>query len=230
MVKILLVEDSFDFQYLVRVSLQNNYHLDVASSLNEARAWNEKNKYDLYIIDITLPDGSGYDFCTELQSNIKTRSAPIIFLTAKTSVTEKVIGFSLGADDYITKPFMGAELFARVEAKLKKIERLNTEGEVLVYGPFNVNLSSYELKVADNGSEKKINLTPNEFKILVKLIKNKEKVVSREQIIDSVWGNGTYIEDRTIDKHISSLRKKLGGSSHLLKTIPQLGYTITSSI
>lgn len=226
MAKILLVEDSSDFQYLVRVSLQNNYHLDVASNLQEARAYSDKHKYDLYLIDITLPDGSGYDFCTELQSNVRTRSIPIIFLTAKTSVTEKVIGFSLGADDYITKPFIAAELFARVEAKIKKMDRISTDNEQIDYGPFCINLASYELKINDGDNKQKINLTPNEFKILVKLIKNKEKVVSREQIIDSVWGNGTFIEDRTIDKHISSLRKKLGIHSQHLKTIPQLGYSI----
>ncbi len=225
--KILLVEDSADFQFLVKLSLKNNFHLDIASTLAEGRSLCARNTYDLYILDILLPDGSGYDFCTELQSNVNTRFTPVIFLTSKSTITEKVIGFSLGADDYITKPFIAAELYARVESKIKKNSRFIHQEERLNYGPFNVNISNFEVKLAYPDREQKVNLTPNEFKILVKLIKSREKIISREQIMDSVWGRGTYIADRTIDKHISSLRKKLGTLAEYIKTVPQFGYILS---
>ena len=222
--KILIVEDLPEYQKLIQVCLGYKYQLDVADSLSSARLKLKNHDYKLILLDVLLPDGSGFDFCREIQSNVKHQDAPIIFLTAKNSTSDKVLGISIGVDDYIVKPFDPAELVARVDLRILKAMKKKQIDENFKKGPLRFELSGLRLYVETNLTEKKIDVTPIEFKILLKLAQNTNRVFSRQQILDSVWGFNVFIDDRSIDKHISSIRKKIEPHQKHIKTISGIGY------
>lgn len=222
--KVLVVEDSQEFQIMIKSALSRGLNLDICSTLNEARKKIQNEQFDLILLDVTLPDGSGFEFCSELQNQEKTHRVPVIFLSGRSSPTDKVLGLTLGADDYVTKPFDPTELKARVDNKLRK-QQVKTQDETLLErGPLKMNLPTYTATMIIEGKESKLDLTPIEYKILYRLAKNPGHTLSRQQLIDSVWGVGAYIEDRSVDKHISSLRRKLGDFSNHVRTVSGLGY------
>lgn len=223
--KILVIEDSPEYQLMVKNSLGRNLAVTVCPNLTEARKAMRAGDIDLIILDVMLPDGSGFDFCSELQADEKTAKIPVIFLTGKAAVTDKVLGLTLGAEDYLTKPFEAAELKARVDSKLKKAMTAKQDESVIVRGALRLELPTYGafLTTATAG-ERKLDLTPIEYKLLYRLAKNPGHILSRQQLIDSVWGPSAFIEDRSVDKHISSLRKKLGDYAFSIRTVSGLGY------
>lgn len=224
MPKLLVVEDSKEFQLMVKSALGRGMQVEVCATLAEARKKISSESYDLVLLDIALPDGTGFDFCSELQGNEKTMKLPIIFLTGRTATTDKVLGLTLGADDYVTKPFDPTELKARVESRLRKSTAKTQEESTIERGPLRMNLPNYTATMIVEGRETKLDLTPIEYKILYRLAKNPGHILTRQQLIDNVWGVGAYIEDRSVDKHISSLRKKLGEYSNYVRTVSGLGY------
>jgi two-component system phosphate regulon response regulator PhoB len=176
-------------------------------------------------LDVLLPDGQGYDLCREIQGDLgEEGGVPVIFLTGKTTVADKFLGFSVGADDYVTKPFDPAELMVRVDHMILRYEKRKQQSEVIVRGPLKINLGSYAAFLKNETGESRVDLTPVEFKLLLKLAQNPNRVMSREQLIDGVWGNGVFIEDRSVDKHISAIRKKLHPTVDSIKTISGVGY------
>ncbi len=224
MPKILVVEDAPEFQLLIRNSLGHELTVEVCGSLVEAREKIKSQMFDLILLDVTLPDGSGFEFCSELQSQEKTHKIPVIFLSGRNAVTDKVLGLTLGAEDYVTKPFDPIELKARVESRLRKQQNLSQEDSFLERGPLKMSLPNYSATMAIQGKETKLNLTPIEYKILYRLARHPGNILTRQQLIDSVWGVGAYIEDRSVDKHISSLRKKLDAFANHIHTVSGLGY------
>jgi DNA-binding response OmpR family regulator len=230
MPKILVVEDSKEFQLMVKSALGREMQAEVCESLTEARKKVNSESYDLILLDIALPDGSGFDFCTELQRNERTQRLPIIFLTGRTATTDKVLGLTLGADDYVTKPFEPTELKARVESQLRKSSAKVQEESTIERGPLKLNLPNYTATIVVDGRETKLDLTPIEYKIIYRLAKNPGLILTRQQLIDNVWGVGAYIEDRSVDKHISSLRKKLGDCSNYVRTVSGLGYQFVTDL
>jgi DNA-binding response OmpR family regulator len=199
--KILLVEDSEEFHFLVKSALQE--FAQVSSVLNAADALKliSSMQFDLILIDIGLPDKCGFELCSEIRTLDSTRNTPIFFLTGRNDVSDKVAGFSLGADDYIVKPFNILEFRARV-----------------------MNLFSHEVQLHLEGQKKRVELTPHEYDILKTMIAKPNQVFSRAKLLDSVWGARTFVDDRTVDKHISSLRKKLGSKGTCIQTISSVGY------
>lgn len=222
--KILVVEDLPEYQKLIQVCLGYKYQLDIADSLTTARAKLKAHDYKLILLDILLPDGSGFDFCREIQSSSKHQDIPIIFLTAKNSTSDKVLGISIGVDDYIVKPFDPAELVARVDLRILKAMKKKQIDENYKKGPLRFELAGLRLYVETDQAEKKVDVTPIEFKILLKLAQNTNRVFSRQQILDSVWGFNVFIDDRSIDKHISSIRKKIEPHQKFIKTVSGIGY------
>ena len=221
--KILLIEDNKDVQESILECLE---HLDVVavSSLRRARVELERAQFDLVLLDISLPDGDGMQFCAALRSDPKTKSLPVMFLTGHAAVSEKVIAFSLGAEDYITKPFGWAELKARIDAKLKRIAQSRQDHDVFTRGNLKFDLSRQRVTVISDGKEQLLDLTPLEFKLLALFATGAERVFSRNQIMDHVWSNDVHVLDRTIDTHISNLRKKITGSFQDIHTIYGSGY------
>ena len=224
---ILLVEDSREIQLVIKNTLGNKFNTSCASTIDEAKKLLSSQEFQLILLDIGLPDGDGFTFCKELKSNNSYSQIPITFLTGKREPLDKVLGFSVGAEDYIVKPIEPLEFCARIESKLRIAnERLQKE-DIFTKGPFRISYSQQKLFASDNNNqEQAINLTTMEFRLFGYLLKNEEHVLSRDQILDKVWGNDANVTDRTIDTHIYTLRKKLGKLGKCVKSIPKVGYTI----
>ena len=176
---------------------------------------------DLIILDLMLPDSDGIEICKYLKSNQELKSIPIIMLTARVSETDKVLGLELGADDYVTKPFSPRELVARVKAVLRR--KTQDSGEKIKIGDILlIDLNKFQVFVEN----KKIDLTPTEFRILKILATKKGWVFTRDQILDHLWGQEKAVLDRTIDVHIKNLREKLGKAAKFIKNVRGIGYKI----
>jgi len=176
---------------------------------------------DLIILDLMLPDSDGIEVCKYLKSNQELKSIPIIMLTARVSETDKVLGLELGADDYVTKPFSPRELVARVKAVLRR--KTQDSGEKIKIGDILlIDLNKFQVFVEN----KKIELTPTEFRILKILATKKGWVFTRDQILDHLWGHDKAVLDRTIDVHIKNLREKLGKAKKFIKNVRGIGYKI----
>ena len=177
---------------------------------------------DLIILDLMLPDTDGFEICKHLKAHEKYASIPIIMLTARSEETEKVLGLELGADDYVTKPFSPRELIARVKAVLRRPEVRHETKKIFVGDLMIIDLEKYEVTVEN----KKVELTPTEFRILQLLSSKRGWVQSRDQILNFLWGQDKTVIDRTVDVHIRHLRDKLGKASPLIKNVRGMGYKL----
>ncbi len=218
--KILVVEDMNEHAELILSSLGDGYQVDRAANMSDAFKAIASHSYDLFLLDIMLPDGDGYQICTHLASQSKTKDTPIIFLSSKKEITDKVIGFSLGADDYIVKPCPPLELKARVDSKLRK----RTRAESVTFHGLHINFLTQNVTIEHEGKKQELDLTPREYKLLSFMARHKEAVLSREQILRAVWGETMHVSDRSIDTHVAALRKKLGAFSHYIKSVHGTGY------
>lgn len=179
------------------------YRIDSALDGEEGLSRVMENKYDLIILDIMLPKMNGFDVCRQIRQ--KGISTPILMLTAKSQEIDKVLGLELGADDYVTKPFSSRELLARVKALLRRAKPHEQEKEVYDFGELEIDFKKYEAKKRGE----LIFLTALEFSLLFILVKHNGEVVSRDVILDEVWGDDVFVQPRTVDKHIAELRKKI---------------------
>ena len=221
--KILIIEDDKDIvelvgHYLEKENLVLTDAPDGFSGLKKARAGN----FDLVILDIMLPEMDGLEVCKELRSDPKTKSVPIIMLTAKGEETDKIVGLELGADDYVTKPFSPKELVARVKALLRRIERKAEKEKVYRYGNLTLDLSRHEATF----NNKTVELSSKEFDLLECLLRSKGRVLSRDYLMDEVWGYDYYGGMRTVDVHIRRLREKLPILTEAIQTVKNLGYKL----
>jgi len=219
--KILLVEDSKEIFVMVDQAVGFSGELTWAPTIEKAKD-KLNDDFDLILLDIDLPDGSGLDFCSEISS--KMPGAAIFFLTSHKTLSEKVLGFSAGADDYITKPFETLELKARIEAKLKKNKLLKQEVDILKWNEISIDKSKQEVNIFIDGNSKAIDLTALEFKLLTYLAKKPGHVIPRDKVLNDIWGEEVYVYQRSVDTHISKLRKKLEGVSHIIESVRGAGY------
>lgn len=224
--KILLVEDALEIQFIVQTALKAHCRLDCAGTLAEGQNFLRQNSYSLILLDGHLPDGDGFEFCKNLREIDEYRDLPIIFLTGQSETARKVLGFSLGADDYITKPIDPAEFTARVMSKLTRAQASSTSFQK---GDFHVDLKAQKVHLKENGQQQNLGLTPIELKILVHFFRNENKVFSREEILRQVWGEKVHVSGHTVDTHISSLRKKLGPAAAMIKAVVKNGYSFSLS-
>jgi len=223
--KILIIEDEPDIRKTLEYNIsREGYHVVSASSLLEAKSQIESDSFSLILLDLMLPDGSGLDLCREIKSDKEKSSIPIIILTAKDDEVDKVVGFELGADDYVTKPFSVRELILRMKAVLKRGEKKSDNVEVQkLFGQLSINTESHEVFVDDN----EITLTALEFKLLCQLVDRRGRVQSRDQLLSDVWGYSAEVTTRTVDTHIKRLREKLGSMGKYVQTIRGVGYKFT---
>ncbi|MDP7322036.1 MAG: response regulator transcription factor [Bacteriovoracaceae bacterium] len=222
--KILLIEDSKEIYQMVSQAVSGPLiDLDWAQSKAEGEKFIDQNKYDLILLDVELPDGSGFDICSQLQASSPEIS--IFFLTSHTELSEKVMGFSAGAEDYITKPFNTLELKARVESKIKKLEILRKSVDIVKWKELEINKSRQEVKVLhDDNQLKEIELTSLEFKLLTYFANHQGEVINRDTILNEIWGEDVHVYSRSVDTHVSKLRKKLGPVSHIIESVHGSGY------
>jgi len=217
--RILIVDDEEDLCEILQYNLSNEgYRTDIAHSAEEAIK-RPLNDYDLFMLDVMMGTMSGFKLADKLRKEMNI-NVPIIFLTAKDTENDLLTGFSLGADDYITKPFSVNELTARVKAVLKRTNSAKATNAITRFG--DIELDTVRKRLIINGE--KIELTRKEYEILKLLIENQSKVFSREDILAKVWGGDVIVTDRTVDVNITRLRTKLGKTGHNIKNKTGYGY------
>jgi len=221
-VKILIIEDEPDIRKNLEYNLsREGFNVKTAGSIHEAQNLLKSDLFNLILLDLMLPDGSGLDLCKNLKADSKTETIPIIILTAKDDEVDKVVGFEIGADDYVTKPFSVRELILRVKAVLKRGEKKKDIVEVeRQFGDLTIDIDSHEVYVDKN----KIDLTALEFRLLNQLVDRRGRVQSRDQLLSDVWGYSAEVTTRTVDTHIKRLREKLGPMGKYVQTIRGVGY------
>jgi len=215
MLNILIVEDEEAIANLIHMNLSDEgYHCTCAFDGKQGANLIEKNNYDLILLDIMLPEIDGY----ELLEYVKPLSTPVIFVTAKGTVDDRIKGLKLGADDYLVKPFQIGELLARVEAVLRRYGKIEKQ---IIFADVFVNIDSRQVMK----SAQSIDLTVKEFDLLVELIRNKNVALYRERLYEKVWGAEFIGNTRTLDSHIQRLRKKLEWEDRI-KTVFRIGYRL----
>jgi DNA-binding response OmpR family regulator len=225
--RVLVVEDAPDWQRMIQAALGLHYAVSFASTLEEARKQVAKVRFNLLVLDVNLPDGDGFEFCREIRtSHEQMKMIPVIFLTSRSELEDKLMAFSLGGDDYVAKPFEGLELRARVEARLSRMRQRIQGAEALAMGVLRLELATLRAYIVDKVKKSELGLTPIEFKILYHLARNETQVVSREQLLSTIWGDATHVFDRATDKHVSSLRQKLGDYAGYIETVSGVGYRL----
>lgn len=221
--KIFLLEDDDAIGMGLSYSLENDgYTVTLAKSVAEAMRIIERESFSLYILDLTLPDGSGYDVCRKIK---QIGDYPVIFLTAYDDEVNVVMGFELGADDYVSKPFRVKELLVRIKSVLRRYNKDFNDGIVKIK---NLTVNTNEAKVYKDGEE--IFLTAMEYRLLLILINNQGKVLSRNQLLENIWDiDGDFVEDNTLTVYIKRLRDKIEEEPTrpvYIKTVRGLGYVI----
>ena len=223
MAKILIIEDDKDISELVDYNLrQEKIICEISSSgadgLNRAR----RNTPDLVILDLMLPDMGGLEICRALKTDSKTKNIPVLILTARGEEVDRVVGFEVGADDYLTKPFSPRELVLRVKAILRRLKERewNQNTETQAFGILHLDPTKFQVKVG----KEEVRLTAIEFKLLQHLLSNKGRVCTRDILLDRVWGYDAALTTRTVDTHIKRLRSKLRKAGDYIETIRGIGY------
>ncbi|MBO6826761.1 MAG: phosphate regulon transcriptional regulator PhoB [Sneathiella sp.] len=220
--KILIVEDEPSMVELLRYNLESE-GFQVSSALDGEEAWLsiEEQKPDMVLLDWMLPKLSGIEICRRLRRDQEFRNLPVIMITARGEESDRVRGLDVGADDYVSKPFSPAELMARIRAVLRR-HNPNMSNDSITVADVTMDLVAY--KVSRNGRE--LHLGPTEFKLLRFFMERAGRVLTREQLLDGVWGQNVYVEDRTVDVHIRRLRKALNDKddTDLIRTVRAVGY------
>lgn len=222
MPKILVVDDEAHIIELVRLYLEREgYEVDEASNGTDAVSKQHAGNPDLILLDLMLPDIDGYEVCRRIRTQSNT---PILMLTARKEDIDKIVGLELGADDYLTKPFNPRELVARVRAILRRYQTGQQPGDIAEMGKLRIDFPRQEVTV----NSRPVKLRTKEFSLLSTFIRNPGIVLSREKLLEDVWGFDYYGESRTVDVHVNHLRDKLAGSGLQIETIRGTGYKITT--
>tara|TARA_B100001094_G_C18148551_1_gene782267 strand:- start:52 stop:738 length:687 start_codon:yes stop_codon:yes gene_type:complete len=224
---ILVIEDEPDIRRTLEYNIaREGFNVFTASSISEAEEAIKSHSINLVLLDLMLPDGSGLELCKKIKSNPKTEYVPVLILTAKDDEVDKVVGFELGADDYVTKPFSVRELILRIKAVLKRGQVKKEIVEVVrQFGDLKIDIESHEVYVDNN----QIDLTALEFKLLNQLVDTRGRVQSRDHLLAEVWGYSSEVTTRTVDTHIKRLRNKLGTMGKYVQTIRGVGYKFSRS-
>lgn len=221
--RILLIEDEEDIAALIKLQAElSGYKLHVeVDGINGFRAI-EREKPDLVIVDVMLPGQNGLDVCRKMKSSAELKNIPVIILSAKSEEIDICLGLELGADDYIGKPFSSKVLFSKVKAVLRRGKEQEKSVKTVAFGDFTLDISRYLLKKKNDP----VTITLSEFGILKRLLMNRGKVLTRNQLLDDIHNDDAFIVDRNIDVHIAALRKKLGPNFDWIETVRGVGYRL----
>ncbi|MGZ3692662.1 MAG: response regulator transcription factor [Bdellovibrionota bacterium] len=227
--KILVVDDEDDYQKVVRKLLEQTGQVVPAFTLAEADRELLKSTFDLILLDVGLPDGDGFTFYEKLLSQESTANIPVIFVTSRSDATNELMGFSLGAEDYVSKPIDPPRLKTRIEARLNLIKKRQQQEMALTKGNLRLSLTRQSAAVISEGKEIPVDLTPVEFKLLFHFLRHEDQVFTREQLLQAVWNSASEVFDRTVDMHISKLRKKISLSDFQIKAVHGTGYKLSKA-
>lgn len=221
---ILILEDSPSCQKIACDSLKKVASISSAFSIGEAREYLLAHSVSLVLIDLNLPDGNGLDFYAEMQTSLNHANTPVLFISGNDDISKKLAAFSCGAEDYIVKPYAPMELRARVERIFRSF-RISDNFTDQKSG-LDLDFAKYKATYDWQGQQQDLDLTPQEFKILYMFIKNPQQVFSRQQVLDHVWGVGVFLTPRTVDTHISTLRKKIVNLPIKIQSVRGEGYRL----
>ncbi len=223
MATILVVDDERDLQNLLDFNLrQAGFETVLASTGEQALQAVRRRVPDLVLLDLMLPDLPGTEVCRQVKSDPRTRAVPVVMLTARGEELDRVVGFELGADDYVVKPFSMRELVLRVKAVLRRAGQQGGDRPRSELGPIRLDVEAHRCTIA--GEE--VSLTPLEFRLLATLMTRAGRVQSRERLLTDVWEMSSELETRTVDTHVKRLREKLGPARDLLETVRGVGYRL----
>ena len=223
---ILVVDDEEDILDLLTFNLERaEYEVIRASNGIDGLGLALKQMPDLIVLDLMLPGRDGVEVFKELKDDARTRDIPVLMLTAKAEVTDRITGLKLGADDYVTKPFSPRELVLRVQALLRRVNK-SSPGTKLEVGPFYLDKSAFKCYISGEECE----LTTTEFKLLAILLENSGQAVERADLLRDVWGYTDMIHTRTLDTHVKRLREKLGNTARHIQTVRSVGYTLAVDV
>ncbi len=221
MARILVIEDESDIRQILDHNLRTAGHEVVSAGRGQdGLRLARQERPDLVLLDLMLPDISGTEVCRAIKDDVSMRATPIIMLTARGEEIDRVVGFELGADDYVTKPFSVRELVLRIRATLRRNEVRPPESSVIDFGTLRMDRDAHRVWV--QGAE--VELTALEFKLLVTLYDRRNRVQSRGALLDHVWGMDTKIATRTVDAHVKRLREKMGAARDYIETVRGVGY------
>ncbi len=224
---VLLVEDEPDLNQTVAFNLDSEgYSVESAFNGKDALKLIEEKIPDLILLDLMLPDMSGLEICRILRSSKKTKNIPIMMVTAKGEEIDRIVGFELGADDYIVKPFSIREFMLRVAAMLKRSgDKINNDEEKIIFGSLEIDIAAHRVKLKD----KEVSLTAKEFSLLHYLVERIGRVSTRDALLDDVWGYNCEVTTRTVDTHVKRLRAKLSDVGNNIETVRGVGYRFNSA-
>jgi two-component system alkaline phosphatase synthesis response regulator PhoP len=218
---ILIIDDEKDLIEMVRYNLdKDGYDVIAASDGQTGLEIAQRHKLDLIVLDLMMPGIDGLEVCRRLRTDPRTGRIPVIMLTARATEADRIVGLELGADDYITKPFSPRELVARVKAILRRTTTQSEPEQLIRHGDLQIDLTRHEVTYTG----KPVSLTATEFRILHFLASKPGRVLSRDDIIDAALGRDANVFDRTIDVHITAIRRKLGKGGEQIETIRGFGY------
>jgi two-component system phosphate regulon response regulator PhoB len=223
---ILIVEDEPDLVRTLEYNLERE-GFRTAAAYTGAKALEQARKTpppDLILLDLMLPDMSGLEVCRQIRADAQMSQIPILMLTAKGEEIDRVVGFEVGADDYVVKPFSVRELMLRIKAVLRRTQTPEEDSEEVIFGRLTVDVSGHHIWV--DGEE--VALTALEFRLLTTFLVRRGRVQTRDRLLDDVWGYGTAVTTRTVDTHIKRLREKLGPTGSYIETVRGVGYRFRS--
>jgi two-component system phosphate regulon response regulator PhoB len=219
--RVLIIEDERDLLDVLTYNLQREgFEVSVAADGQEGLRKAQMHLPDMILLDLMLPKLDGLEVCRELKAGERTRNIPILMLTAKAEETDQVVGFTMGADDYVTKPFSIKVLIQRIRALQRRKEPTSDAGDVIEHLGVRIDRVRHRATVDD----KELELTPTEFRLLECLLRQPGRAFTRPQLMDVAIGEGAIVLERTIDVHIKTLRKKLGGEQEFIETVRGIGY------
>jgi two-component system alkaline phosphatase synthesis response regulator PhoP len=220
---ILVVDDEKDIIEMLKYNLEKEGYT-VLTARNGTEALRQaQHRPHLILLDVMMPEMDGWEVCKQLKRDPNTEQIPVIFLTAKGAEFDEVLGLELGADDYIVKPIAVRSLLARVKAVLRRREQAaadTTKDEHIRIGKLDINVPNYTVAV----NKKEVPMTRREFETLLYLARNRGRVITRETLLNVVWGENVHVVDRTVDVHISKIREKLGSCAEYIETVKGVGY------
>ena len=218
MAKILVVDDEIKIREIIKEYAEfEGYEVAQAEDGMQAVEMVKNQDFDIIIMDVMMPKLDGYSACKEIR---KIKQIPVIMLSARGEEYDKLFGFEIGVDDYVVKPFSPKELMARIRAVLNRASASQRTGDVIRYEGLEINFTAREVKI----DGQKVSMTPKEYDLLFYLVKNMNIALSREKLLEEVWGFDFYGDDRTVDTHIKMLRNSLGKYRNLIVTLRGMGY------
>ncbi len=220
--KILVVDDEKDIVEMLKYNLQKEGYKVITADNGKEALERAQQRPDLILLDIMMPVMDGFQTLKALKQNKDTESIPVLFLTAKGAETDEIVGLEIGAEDYIIKPISIGKILARIRTAFRRIEQpLKTKGpDVLTIDELQINVPNYSVSIA----KKDVAFPKKEFETLVYLIRNRGRVITRQSLLDAIWGENVYVVDRTVDVHIRKIREKLGKYGEHIETVKGVGY------